>query len=253
MTFRPGVAERLGLGYEALSQRNPRLIYGTISGFGRDTSLSRLKAWGIVMAKIGAFHGFAGMTRRPGPAYASVPYCSFTASQLLLTGILAALYERFTSGRGQWVETTLLQAFAAHDLWSWMGNVVTERWPGAVEATPPMTDDGKPLSDLIFRILVGLSKDGRWLQFSQSHPRLFDAFMKSLGLDSMTRPALAECAESRARGGPGRVLGEDAQGYARKDTCGVAGAIRPGSGCLGRDIRVGVRFLTTHSWFMITK
>jgi crotonobetainyl-CoA:carnitine CoA-transferase CaiB-like acyl-CoA transferase len=108
-TFRPGVMERLGLGYEQLSAANPRLVYGSVTGFGRTGPYADVKGYeALVMARVGALWASQAMVTREGPAHVSVPYCSYGASQQLLTGICAALHERERSGLGQRVDATLV-------------------------------------------------------------------------------------------------------------------------------------------------
>ena len=64
-TFRPGVADRLGLGYEALSHDNPGLVYGSITAFGRNNALSHLKGYeGVVMAKLGGYNALSNLAGR---------------------------------------------------------------------------------------------------------------------------------------------------------------------------------------------
>src|SRR5581483_8604408 len=82
-TWRPGVAERLGLDHATLAARNPGLVHASVTGFGRGNRWSNLKAYDpIVLAKLGGLDAFSVMTDRAGPPYASAPYCSFSASQL---------------------------------------------------------------------------------------------------------------------------------------------------------------------------
>ena len=81
------------------------------------------------------------LSDRPGPSYVATPYCSFTASQLALHGILAALYERERSGVGQRVETTLAQGLLAHDTWNWILKTVAARYPDAFVTAPPAEQD----------------------------------------------------------------------------------------------------------------
>ncbi len=105
--FRPNVVERWGLGYEQLAATNPALVYASVTAFGRHGPLARLKGYeGVVMAKIGAYDQFTALVDRSGPAFASVPYCWFSAAQLAIQGILTALFERTRSGLGQRVDTT---------------------------------------------------------------------------------------------------------------------------------------------------
>ncbi len=185
-TFRPGVAERLGLGYDDLALDNPGLVYGSVTAFGRTGPYAGAKGYeALVMARLGALHVSGTMVAREGPAHVSVPFCSYAASQLLLTGVLAALHERETSGRGQRVDTSLVKGLASLGTWNWYLRVVLDKFPEAFTQAPPVTDQGVPQSPLVFMLLIGLSKDGRWLQFSQVQPHLYMAMLKAMGLDWM--------------------------------------------------------------------
>ena len=184
-TFRPGVLERHGLGHDQLARDNPRLVTTAITGFGRTGPLSGLRGYeGVVMAKIGAYSQFTAITFRPGPGFATVPYCAASAAELAITGALVALYERETSGLGQRVDTSLVQAIAAHDTWNWMITHWASKFPDAFQAAPVVNTGRRvPNSWLSYGLLQGLTKDGRWLQFSQASPKLFHAFLVATGLD----------------------------------------------------------------------
>ncbi len=184
-TCRPGVMERLGLGYDACAARNPGLVYASVSGFGRTGPLSRLKAYeGVVMAKIGAYDQFTALVDRAGPAFPSVSYCSFSAAQLAIQGILAALVERTQSGRGQRVDTTMVQAIAAHDVFNWMIRLIAQRYSDAFTEVPPVDPVSQvPNSWMSYALMIGLSADGRWLQFSQATAKLYRAFLHAVDLD----------------------------------------------------------------------
>ncbi len=185
-TWRPAVAERLGLGFDALASANPRLVYASITAFGRSGPLARLKGYeGVVMAKLGAFGAQAHLTARPGPTFLAPPYCSFSAAQLALHGILAALLERERSGLGQRVDATLIQGFLAHDPWNWLLRKIAQKYSAAFKAARPVSERGVPNSPLLFRLLVALTKDGRYLQFSQTSDHLFHAFLRAAGLEWM--------------------------------------------------------------------
>jgi crotonobetainyl-CoA:carnitine CoA-transferase CaiB-like acyl-CoA transferase len=186
-TFRPGTADRLGLGYDTLRAENPGVVYGSITAFGRDNAWSNLKGYeGVVMAKVGGYSSLSNLTPRPGPAFGTVPFCSASASHTLAQGILVALYERESSGLGQRVETTLVQGLAAHDTWNWILRLLSRQYSEAFTSVPRVNEARNlPNSPLAYRLLVALSKDGRWLQFSQTSERLWVAFMRSLGLEWM--------------------------------------------------------------------
>jgi crotonobetainyl-CoA:carnitine CoA-transferase CaiB-like acyl-CoA transferase len=185
-SFRPGVADALGLGYEALAAEHPRLVHASITGFGRRGPAAHLKGYeGIVQAKLGGMGHVSGMGPRPGPAYPAVPWASFGAAHASLHGILAALYVRERAGVGQHVEATLVQGMAAYDPWEWFLRIVSARWPQAYEPAPPYSARGVPNQSFAFRLLVCLTRDGRWLQFSQTSPHLFEEFLQVLGLSWM--------------------------------------------------------------------
>jgi crotonobetainyl-CoA:carnitine CoA-transferase CaiB-like acyl-CoA transferase len=184
-TFRPGVAARFGLGYDDLMAENPGLVYVSISGFGSSGPLSDLQGYeAVVMAKLGVLSAVSDMTDRPGPSFPSARYCSYPAAMLAVQGALAALYERETSGRGQKVETSLAHGLTVHDTFSWFSRVVARRFSGGF-AQAPVSMKGVPSGGLSFRLLIALTADGRWVQFSQTVDRLFRAMMRMLGLDWM--------------------------------------------------------------------
>lgn len=185
-SFRPGVAERLGLGFEELSTGNEGLVYASITGFGRQGPYAHLKGYeGLVAAKLGVNAVFAKLHTGAHPPFVSTPWCSFGATQTALHGILAALLERQRSGLGQRVEASLAQGFAALDTWAWFLHIVAQRWPDAFVPTTAFSENDIPNSPFPYMLLVAPTRDGRWLQFAQVAPRLFAALMKALGLDWM--------------------------------------------------------------------
>jgi crotonobetainyl-CoA:carnitine CoA-transferase CaiB-like acyl-CoA transferase len=185
-THQPGVLEGLGLGFDDLRADNPRLIYTSVTGFGRQGPYADAPGYeGVVHAKLGVFHTFRRMSPFVAPPFVNVPFASFAASQVALHGILAALLERERSGAGQRVETNLLQAFTTLDTWAWFEHLIADRWPDAFHKADPYDAQGRPASPLTFMLMICLTKDGHWLQFASVAPRLFAALMKALGLDWM--------------------------------------------------------------------
>ena len=185
-TLRPGVAERLDLGYERLEAENPRLVYASLSGFGERGPYAQVKGYeGLVMAKLGAFGHASALTARPGPSFTAAPYASFSAAHALLHAILAALYERESSGLGQRVASSLVQGIVAHDPWDFFLRLAAEKFPDAFRTAPNISPRGVPNQSFAFRLLVCLTRDGRWLQFSQTSQHLFREFMQALELDWM--------------------------------------------------------------------
>lgn len=182
-TQRSGVLDELGLGYADLSAENPGLIYTSVTGFGRQGPYRDAPGYeGLVMAKLGGFAAFQRMSPHEAPPFVNVPFASFAASQVAIHGILAALTERRRSGRGQWVETNLAQAFATLDTWAWFEYLIADRWPDAFTKTASYDEEGRPASPLTFMLMIALTKDGSWLQFASVAPHLYAALMQSLGL-----------------------------------------------------------------------
>jgi crotonobetainyl-CoA:carnitine CoA-transferase CaiB-like acyl-CoA transferase len=109
--FRSGVMERLGLGYEALAAGNPRLVYCSITGFGSDGPYRSRPGYDTVGQAVSGLLGV--LTDRKAPQPMGVSLSDHLAGTFAAYGVLAALMARTTSGRGQKVETSLLQATLA--------------------------------------------------------------------------------------------------------------------------------------------
>jgi crotonobetainyl-CoA:carnitine CoA-transferase CaiB-like acyl-CoA transferase len=114
--YRPGVMDALGLGYEALSRVNPRLIYASISGYGQ-TGPARAKGGFDLIAQ--GVSGIMSITGEPGgaPVKAGVPLTDLGAGLFALVGILAAVEHRHRTGVGQQVDTSLVDAGVALSVW----------------------------------------------------------------------------------------------------------------------------------------
>ena len=183
-TMRPAALQRLGLTNELVAQKYPQLVAAMITGWGRAGPWSHYKGYeALVMAKTGVFHSKRQLKSGPDPAFVSVPYGSFAAAHAAVQGILAALIERDRSGLGQVVESNLVTGIGAHDPYNWFYEMILHRYPEAF--TPQVSafdDEGRPQSRLMFALLVAATKDGMWLQFAQSAPRLMAAWLEELGL-----------------------------------------------------------------------
>jgi len=107
--FRPGVMDRLGIGWAALSARNPRLVLGSVSGFGQTGPYAKRGGFDLIIQAMSGLMSVTGP--KDGPPYRIPLAISDVGAGLYLTiGILAALQARQKTGQGQWVETSLLEA-----------------------------------------------------------------------------------------------------------------------------------------------
>jgi len=110
--YRPGVKKRLGIDYESLKKVNPRIIYGSISGFGQDGPYRDRPGIDQVAQGMGGLMSITGLPGQ-GPVRAGIAVTDSSAGLYLAFGIVLALFERERSGEGQWVQTSLLQAIIA--------------------------------------------------------------------------------------------------------------------------------------------
>jgi crotonobetainyl-CoA:carnitine CoA-transferase CaiB-like acyl-CoA transferase len=119
--YRPGVAERLGLGWEALHAVNPRLVYCSVSGFGGTGPYAPRGGYDLIAQ---GMSGIISVTGEEGaPAKAGVPLSDLCAGLFAAYGILCALEYRERTGEGQLVDTSLLEAAMALTVWE-----ATEYW-----------------------------------------------------------------------------------------------------------------------------
>jgi formyl-CoA transferase len=107
--YRPDVKHKLGIDYETLSKENPRLIYASISGFGEDGPYRDRAGFDQVAQGMGGLMWVTGLPGH-GPVRAGIPVADLSAGLFAALGILIALQERSVSGKGQWVQTSLLAA-----------------------------------------------------------------------------------------------------------------------------------------------
>jgi crotonobetainyl-CoA:carnitine CoA-transferase CaiB-like acyl-CoA transferase len=110
--MRPPVKHRLGFDYEAIHARNPRLVYGSISGFGQDGPYGDRGGVDQIAQGMG---GLMSVTGLPGtePTRAGIPVSDLAAGLYLAIGVLVALHDRERTGTGRWVRTSLLESMIA--------------------------------------------------------------------------------------------------------------------------------------------
>jgi len=115
--YRKGTMERLGLGYDELSKRNPGLIYCEISGFGRTGPYADRGGFDLVAQGMSGLMSFTGEGPDRPPVKCGPPVTDITAGLLATMGVLAATVERNKTGRGQRVDTSLFEAGITQTFW----------------------------------------------------------------------------------------------------------------------------------------
>lgn len=177
--FRPGVTERMGLGPEQVHARNPRVVYGRITGWGQDGPLARTAGHDInYIGLSGALHPIGRRGERP------VPPVNFLADfggggMYLAMGVLAALFERQTSGKGQVVDASMVDGSALLTT-HLFGLRASGLWDG--ERGENLLDGGAPFYDTYE------TADGRYVAVGAIEEKFFAALVEVLELDPETVP-----------------------------------------------------------------
>jgi crotonobetainyl-CoA:carnitine CoA-transferase CaiB-like acyl-CoA transferase len=124
--YAPGVAERLGLGYERLSAINRRLIYCSLSGYGQDGPYRDVKAYDLLIQGEGGIIATTGYPDKP--ARAGIAIADIASGMYAALGILLALYQREKSGEGQFIDVAMLDSIV-----SWLGYFPHHFWHAGEE------------------------------------------------------------------------------------------------------------------------
>ena len=127
---RPGVMQRLGVGYDALAAINPRLIYASISGFGDTGPYADRPGFDLIAQAMAGVMSVTGEPDGP-PVKCGVPISDLAAGLFAANGILAALIARGRTGRGQRIDTSLYEAALALSAWE-----ATEYWGTGIAPRP---------------------------------------------------------------------------------------------------------------------
>lgn len=172
--FRPGVMDKLGIGYEALSAVNPRIIYCAVSGFGH-TGPNRDEAG--YDGKIQAMSGIMSITGHPetGPTRAGFAVCDALSGMTAAFGVASALFQRNHTGKGQFVDVSMLDsslAFLSPNVVEWtVGGHKSEQFGNQAISRRPTAN--------LFQ-----AKDGHLL-LAVNNERQFKALLSTLGLEHL--------------------------------------------------------------------
>jgi crotonobetainyl-CoA:carnitine CoA-transferase CaiB-like acyl-CoA transferase len=124
--YAPGVTARLGLGYEKLTELNPRLIYCSLSGYGQDGPYRDVKAYDLLIQGEGGIIATTGYPDKP--ARAGIAIADIASGMYAAIGILLALYQREKTGEGQLIDVSMLDAIV-----SWLGYFPHHYWHAGEE------------------------------------------------------------------------------------------------------------------------
>jgi crotonobetainyl-CoA:carnitine CoA-transferase CaiB-like acyl-CoA transferase len=203
-SFRPGVMEKLGVGWSTLSEQHQGLIYCAISGYGQ-SGPDRLKAGHDIdyIARAGtlAYGGdFQGRPAMPGAQIGDI-----SGSLFGLIGLFAALYERQRTGKGRFVDISMTETSMAFIHMHLQARMLVGK------AGTPLTRGTDALNGGYACYGLYETKDHRWLAVGALEPKFFQGVCAAID-----RPELFESAYDTAGGGSGRVRAELQQVFATK-------------------------------------
>lgn len=162
--FRPGVMGRLGLGYEALANVNPGIIYAATSGFGQTGPWAGKPAYDMIVQ---GMSGVMSITGEPGgqPVRVGTSIADLSAALFTVVGILSALHERTRTGRGQMVDVAMLDSLVAV-----MENAVvrygaTGQPPGPLGARHPSITPFELYESKDGHVVLAIGNDTIWDRF----------------------------------------------------------------------------------------
>ena len=178
--FRPGVMERLGLGPEVLLKKNPKLVYGRMTGWGQDGPLAPRAGHDInYIALTGVLHAIGRAGSAPVPPLNLVG--DFGGGGMLLAfGIACALLEAQRSGKGQVVDAAMVDG-ASLLATMFSGMLAAKRW--SETRGENVLDSGAPWYDTYE------TKDGKYVAIGSIEPKFYEELIQRLGLAGQTLPA----------------------------------------------------------------
>ena len=161
---RPGVAARLGMGYDTLSAINPRLIYASISGFGQTGPWAQRPGFDLIaqaMSGVLSSNGFPGME----PAKNSIAVADLGAGLFSVYAILSAVIGRATSGVGQYIDASLLEAAMGLSIWETTELLGTGKSPTPIGSANRMSGPYQAVLAKDGWFVIGAANQGLWLTF----------------------------------------------------------------------------------------
>src|SRR5579864_3680193 len=166
--FRRGSMEQIGFGYDAVHAMNPKLIYCSISGFGRTGPYADRGGFDLVAQGMSGLMSITGEGPGHPPTKVGAPVTDITAGILACVGILAALHARESSGQGQMVDTSLFEAGIVQTYWHSAMCFATGRAPGPMGTAHPLNAPYQAFPTSDGWITVGAANQGNWLRLVEA-------------------------------------------------------------------------------------
>jgi len=172
--FRPGVTTRLGVDYETLSRVNPRLVYCSISSFGQTGPYAQMPGYDLIIQGMGGLMGLTGEPGRP-PVRVGMAVTDICAGMYAVIGILAALRTREETGRGQYIDVSMLDGSV-----SWMTYAAGNYF--ATGVNPPRMGSAHPSIAPYQAFPTG---DGKYILIACGNDRLWGMLTEAMGAEEL--------------------------------------------------------------------
>jgi crotonobetainyl-CoA:carnitine CoA-transferase CaiB-like acyl-CoA transferase len=159
--FRPGVAERLGIGWERVAEINPRLVYASISGFGQTGPYSERPGFDLIAQGLS---GVMSVTGEPGgdPVKCGIPVSDLSSGLFCAIAILSAVIARERTGRGQRIDTSLFEGALALSIWESAELWATGRTPEPLGSAHRLLAPYQALRTSDGHVTVGANNQRMW-------------------------------------------------------------------------------------------
>ena len=166
--YRMGAMEHYGIGWEEMHEANPRLIYCSISGFGRTGPYAERGGFDLITQAMSGIMSITGEGPGRPPVKVGAPITDITAGMLAAMGICGAVIQRTRTGEGQYVDTSLYEAGIAHTFWQTAIYAATGEVPQAMGSAHPLSAPYQAFKTSDTWVIVGAANQNTWLKFVEA-------------------------------------------------------------------------------------
>jgi crotonobetainyl-CoA:carnitine CoA-transferase CaiB-like acyl-CoA transferase len=185
--YRMGAMEHYGIGWEEMHRANPRLIYCSISGFGRTGPYAERGGFDLITQAMSGIMSITGEGPGRPPVKVGAPITDITAGMLAALGICGAVIQRERTGEGQYVDTSLYEAGITHTFWQTAIYGATGEVPQAMGSAHPLSAPYQAFKTSDTWVIVGAANQSTWLKFVEAieAPQLADDARFAQPIDRM--------------------------------------------------------------------
>ena len=166
--YRKGAMEHFGIGWEEMHKINPRLIYCSVSGFGRTGPYAERGGFDLITQGMSGIISITGEGPGRPPIKVGAPITDITAGILSATGILGAVVSRYETGQGQYVDSSLYEAGIMHTFWQTAIYHATGEIPEPMGSAHPLSAPYQAFPTKDTSLVVGAANQSTWLKFVEA-------------------------------------------------------------------------------------